>query len=1128
MIGLSIRRPVAITMAYVSVALLGVVAWRGLPVELLPNTEFPRLSVTIGWPGASPETVEAFATAPVEGTIQQVPGVEEITSTTREGSATIDVRFARGTNMDFARIELSERIANLQEELPPGVQPLRVSPWVPDEFRRQSQRPFLSYTLTGPFLLEALQAHLEDVVQPEILQIRGVSEIVIQGARDRLLEVELDPDRIAALGLRPEDVQQALVALDIVRDAGSVRDGSQEWALTIRSRPTSARDFREALLNVPAPPGQGRGTSVVRVEDVGVIRDTFEEPRFHYRINGMPTVRFTIQKTEGVNTVRLAEAVKERMTELEALNPPGSNLILVDDQSDDINREITDLRNRAGVAGIVIFLVLLAFLRSFRTAGIVFATIAFSILIALNLIYFGGLSLNLLTLMGLALGFGLIVDNAIVVLENIYRRWQEGDPPRVAAEKGARDVVLPILASTATTIIVLIPFVYLRGEVRILYLPLGVVVGLTLLASLFVAFTFIPALAARLLEERPREAGVPGGTDLAVAAGVPGGDGRAVAPDVAGGNAIPRSAVPGSGGTAPEVTPAADVVDDLPAFRGRKVPFYIRFYAGLLEGTLRFPWVTVGATALCLWGAWVVFDANVTRGTIWGGGFGAQRSFIQVTIVMPRGADLERVDDLTRYFEDRIARMPEVDRFTTNVQDTRSTIVVNFPEELEFTAVPLVIEESLRAEAVTFTGARVSVVGQGPSFGGGGGGGAAPNYTITFLGYNYERLAEIAEDFGDRIGNHARVHEVDTNASAGFFVRDRATEFVALVDREAAARLGVSVSEATSLIRSSLRGTGPAGTVTLGEEPVRFEVKLAGYRQADVQDLQETVVATSSGSRVRLGELMQVEERRVLTQIRRENQQYERSVAYEFRGPRPLGDLVRDEQIVRTILPPGYSIRERSPWGMSSDDSAQIRLVLLVSIGLVFMVTAGLFESVRQPLCVLLSVPMALIGVGLIFVWTGASFTREAYIGVIMMGGIVVNNAILLVDHINRVRAESGLALERAIIRGTLERVRPILMTTATTVFGLLPLVLFTRTADATIWNALTYALIGGLLSSTIFVLSTTPALYLIFERMGREPGAADAPLPAGTPLPAVASPAGASPRMGPEAPGGLQPAEGG
>ncbi|TVR50014.1 MAG: efflux RND transporter permease subunit, partial [Gemmatimonadales bacterium] len=947
MIRLSIRRPVAVAMVYLSVALLGVAAWRGIPIELLPDAEFPRLSLNLEWPGASPETIEAFATSPLEAAVQQVKGVERITSTTRENQASIEVEFAQGTDMDFARLDLSERVATVEEELPDGVRRIQVQPYVPREFEREVSRPFLAYTFTGPLLVEALRLHMDEVVVPELLQIRGVSGVEVQGGRARLLEIELAPDRIAALGLRAEQVAQAISQLDLVREAGAVRSDDREWAVTIRSRPGSAADLHSALLPVNGP-------LPVRLDDVAVIRDTFEEPRFHYRIDGSPAVGFTVHKEFGTNTVRLAEAVKGRMAELESLHPPGTQVILNDDQSEDIRRQLTDLRTRAGVAAGVIFLVLLGFLRSFRTAGIVFATIAFSILIALNLIYFGGLTLNLLTLMGLALGFGLIVDNSIVVLENIYRKWQEGAEPRQAAEKGARDVVLPILASTFTTLVVFLPFLYLQGELRIYYLPLAIVVGLTLVASIFVAFTFIPALAARLL-------------------GAGGGKGRGTERETGGS---------GGKGTAASEDPAA-----IPAYAAARPPVYIRFYAGLLGMTLRFPWVTVAVAALCFAGTWHLFDTYVSRGVVWGGGGMAQRSSVLINVNMPRGSDLERVDELTRFFEERLARMPEVEVFTTQVSGTSSRTQVDFPEELEFTPIPLVIEEQLKAFSLGFTGAEVRVYGQGPSFYGGGGG-SAPNYRITLLGYNYDRLAEIADDLGRRLERHTRIHEVDTNASAGFFIRDRATEFVATLDREAAARHDITVAEATGLLRSSLRGTGRSGLLMLGGEEVAFEVKLEGYREADVGALLETVVATSRGTRVPLGDLVTVRERRVLTAIRRENQQYERTVAYEFRGPSRLGDVIRDAALEATVLPPGYSIQERTPWRISSQDQQQFLLVLLVSIGLVFMVTAGLFESVRQPLCVLLAVPMALIGVFLTFFYVNATFTREAYIGVIMMGGI--------------------------------------------------------------------------------------------------------------------------------------------
>jgi hydrophobic/amphiphilic exporter-1 (mainly G- bacteria), HAE1 family len=1019
-IRLSIRRPVAVAMLYISVALLGVAAWRNIPIELLPDVSFPRLAVSFEWRGASPETIEAFATSPVEASIRQIKGVHRITSRSQEGSARVDVEFVRNVDMDFVRMELAERMAALEDGLPEAVAPIRVAPYVPREFEEDASRPFIEYTFTGPLLLEALRRHLDEFVAPELLRLDGVSDVWIAGGRDRLLEIELRPARIETLGLRPEAVRAAIEQLDLVREAGAFREDDQEWPLTIRNRPADLQDIRDALL----PGGWG---SPVRVDDVAVIRDTFEDPTAHFRINGSPAVRFQVINERGTNIVQLAERVIGRVDELQSANPPGTTMTLNWNQSDRVRAQLMDVRNRAAVAALVIFLVLLAFLRSFRSAAVVFATIAFSVLIALNLIYFGGLSLNLLTLMGLALGFGLIVDNSIVVLENVFRKWERGTPPGEAAYRGARDVVLPILAATATTCIVFVPFLYLQGELRSYYLPLAVVVGLTLLASIFVAFTFIPALAARTL--------------------------RPTGPRASGG-------------------------------RARRSPLYIQFYHGLLDVTLKAPWATLAVAVLCFAGSYYLFDTHVTRHALWGGGSMGDRSFIRIATTLPRGADLERVDELTRYFEDRIAQMPEVERFTTNVGGERSMIEVFFPEHLEYTLAPLAIEEQLREFALGFSGATVRVIGTGPAFGVGGGG-ATPNYRITLLGYNYERLAEIADELGRRLQRHSRIDTVDTNASAAFS-RDRVTEFAVHIDRGTAARHDVTVAEVANLLRANLRGGESDGIVLLGGDPIRYVVRLEGFREADVASLGEMIITTHRGRQVPLRDLIRVEERQVLATINREDQQYERTVAYEFRGPTRLGDLVRNQALAATDLPPGYSIRERTPWRISAEDDRQMWLVLLVSIAMVFMVTAGLFESIRQPLCVLLAVPMALIGVFLIFYFTGASFTREARIGVIMMGGIVVNNAILLVDHINRVRREGGLPLREAVIQGTLERVRPILMTTGTTVLGLLPLVLLTPAADATIWNALAFALIGGLLSSTLFVLTTTPSLYLLFAGSGR------------------------------------------
>lgn len=1072
MIRMSLRRPVAVTMAYSVVTLLGVAAWMNIPIELLPDQQLPRLTVSANWRGASPETVEAFLTAPLEAAVQQVSGVEKIVSESFEeqgtGRAVISVEFQRDTDMDFIRLDLSERISTLEESLPNGVSQVQVSPYVPEEFADQNS-PFLFYTFTGPYTPEALRQHLDDVIAPEVGQIDGVAGVRVFGGRPRRLEIELNEEEMGALGLDPVTIQQAIENLDLVREAGIIRDAEGERTITITNRPANADDVRNAVITAA-------GGTPVRVGDIARVYDTYEEPRQLSRINGRPSTGVEVMKEIGVNTVRVAEVVRDRMDELERIGPAGTEFILEEDMSEDIERQLTDLRTRAGFSAVVIFIVLLGFLRSIRSAAMIFATIAFSVMIALNLIYFGGLSLNLLTLMGLAMGFGLIVDNSIVVLENVYRRWQGGESPEEAAEGGAREVVLPILASTATTLIVFVPFVYLQGELRVFYVPLAIVVALTLVASIFVAFSFIPALSSRFLAGGRREEGGGLGHGLGVASGDPG------------------------------------VGGDGPGRESVRRPFYIRFYSDLVSLTVRWPWIAMTIGAMAFGGSYYLFDRYVSTWAMWGGGRG-QDTYILVNITLPRGSNLERSDQLMRYFEERVAEIDVVERYTVDVNQTFGRMRITFPEEVEATGVPPVIKSQMEAYSHTFTGAEVRVIGYGPSFYGGGG--SAPNYGIKVLGYNYERVRDIAENIGARLERMSRIVEVDTNASSGRYQRDKAWEFLAVVDRDRLSQYELTVSDLTSRMNAAVAGTAGLSFLKLGGDEVQYQVKMRDNLEMDVLALTETLIDTPSGRRIRLGDVITIDQRDVLARIRRENQQYERTVAYEFRGPARLGDLIHDEVIATTEVMPGYVVEANDVgFFIDEEERTQIWMVLAVALLLVYMVTAALFESFRQPLCVILTVPMALIGVYLIFFYTDASFTREAYVGVIMMLGIVVNNAILLVDHVNGVRRKRpDLALPDAIVQGTLERVRPILMTTTTTVLGLLPLVLFGDAAGTNIWDALALVLIGGLLSSTIFVLTITPAAYHVLERgraarearkrgslAGRGPssGPGDQPVPVG------------------------------
>ncbi|MEX1051760.1 MAG: efflux RND transporter permease subunit, partial [Gemmatimonadales bacterium] len=510
--------------------------------------------------------------------------------------------------------------------------------------------------------------------------------------------------------------------------------------------------------------------------------------------------------------------------------------------------------------------------------------------------------------------------------------------------------------------------------------------------------------------------------------------------------------------------------------------WYQRVYGRIIGVTLRWPWVTVVLAIVILGGSWRLFDKHVTRGVLWGS-WGGQSSYISIQIRLPRGEELQQTDELARFFEDRLAVMPEVERFTTRVQPQYAFIRVDFPDALDNSPIPPAIKEQMLAYSYQFGGAEVRVFGYGPSFYGGGV--SPPNYNIKVLGYNYEEVRRIAEDIGRRVERFSRVRDVDVNSTTGFAQRDRASEYVLDLDRARLGLHGLTASEVVGFVGAAVGGRmqNQGNVIRVGGEEVQYAITFAGNRDVDLLELENLLIPAPGGTGVRLANVATLRQRDVLARIVRENQQYQRVVSYEFRGPTRLGDRIRDAVIEATTLPDGYAIEKADTWRWNVEEQEAIWKMLMVSLILIYMVTAALFESMRQPLVVLLTVPMALVGVFLMFFYSNATFTREAWIGVIMMSGIVVNNAILLIDHINQLRRRDGVPFLDAVKQGTIERVRPILMTSATTIFGLLPLVLFADSVDTNIWNALGLALIGGLASSTLFVLTVTPAVYLIFER---------------------------------------------
>ncbi|RMF60579.1 MAG: efflux RND transporter permease subunit, partial [Calditrichaeota bacterium] len=402
-----------------------------------------------------------------------------------------------------------------------------------------------------------------------------------------------------------------------------------------------------------------------------------------------------------------------------------------------------------------------------------------------------------------------------------------------------------------------------------------------------------------------------------------------------------------------------------------------------------------------------------------------------------------------------------------------------------YSAFPLILKEQLTARAVETAGPEVGVYGFGPGFYSGGG--AAPQYRLELLGYSYGEVKRLAREIGRKLQRNPRVRDVDTNSSYRWRARDDLFEIALRVDRRKLQRFRLSSSDLLHTLESYLRESLDWHRIKLAGKEIDYRIKMAGHRDFQMADMQSLVIETPTHEQVRLDQVATIGERKVLAEIVRQNQQYLRGISFEYRGPWKYGDRLVKSIIENTHLPPGYKLQRARFFFLTEEQKSQIYLVFALAVLLVYMVTAALFESWSQPFVVILTVPLALIGVFLIFFFLDLNFDRSAYIGVILLAGIVVNNSIILVHHINDQR-RTGLPLETAVIRGTRDRVRPILMTSATTILGLLPLVLFSR-AEKSIWYALSVATIGGMLSSTLLVLLVTPVAYVILARFARSGG---------------------------------------
>jgi len=997
-----VERPIATAMLFLVLMVLGVYSFFNIPIEMAQSQDFPQLDISTSWFGVAPEIIQTEITAPLEEKVATVKDVRQITSSSSIGNSRITLVFDKKTNMEFARLALREKISEVRENLPYNVIP-RITLYVPDDFR---YNPFLQYTISGDYSLHKLRELVKDKIEIGIGSIKGIASIDVTGGADPEIQVLLDENKLKALSIHPYTISSAISQRIRTYPAGIVTKGGQEFIFKVSDPVMGIRELGEIVV-------ARSGTNPVKLRDIAEILPSFKDIYSINRINGQPTIGVTITKEKGMSTLKVSRAAKKKLEVVKQDLP--SDLIFrnVDDESKEIQKNLSEIYLLVGIIITVIFILVFIVLRSFKPSLLILSSILFSVLITFNLIYFFKVSINILTLGGLALGFGLFVDNSIVVFENILRLREKGVPPIQAAIQGSKEVFLPVLAATLTTMSVFFSFAYFQGRLKLYYLPLAIVITSALAASLFVSFSLIPAMSPKLIIKRRKKTKKPS---------------RAT-------------------------------------------------YEKVLRSFIRHPIEVVLIVGMIFVASFLWFKSEVSLGSFLPS---SSRQELRVRIGMPAGTPIEQTDEVSQKFEEKVLEGTYEKEMITNIFSDWSLIRIKFPIEIEYSFRPYLLKEELIQLATNFAGINISISGFDPQgYYSRVSSGPYLGSSIKFYGYNLKKLKEITSNLDRDLKRNPRIKESRITSSRFSWGNLDSFEYVLKLDREAMRQYNLDPSFLYYHIGSLIAGRAFSVIRTkIGGKETDISFKFPESAWIDMKNLQDSLLQTQDGEYFRLGEISSISENPVASSIDREDQQYQQTLMWEFRGPYKAADKYKQTVYDKLQLPPGFSAKIDDDFYMTEEEQGQLTFAVLFSLVIIFMILASLYESIIQPFFILLAVPLALIGVFIAFVLADFPFDSSACIGVILLGGIVVNNSILLVDHIN-VKRKEGLPLLDAVLKGARERIRPIFLTTSTTVLGMLPLVLIQIEAGRRrIWSSLALSAVGGLISSTIFILIIIPIFY--------------------------------------------------
>jgi len=1019
----SVNRRVTASMMAMILVVLGLISFSRLGLDFFPDLEFPTVSIITTYSGASSEDIEKSITKPLEQVVSGVSRVKKVTSTTSEGVSAITAEFEWGTNLDFAAQDLRDQIALYKQYLPPEAADPLVFKF------NLAQMPVVFWGITGNRPTSELQKLIEDDVAPRLERIDGVAAARVFSTEVREILVDVDKTALESRNLSLDRVITALAVENVNLPAGNIVERHAEFLVRTIGEFNSLEDIKRVVI------GATTSGEPVYLGDIAEVKDTLKEMRYVGRIQRQSGVFLMVSKRSGANTATTGAKIKRAVEEIRRTLPSDINFHMAMDQSDMIEMVASKTVQNAWMGGILAILLIFLFLRNWRPTLTIALAIPLSIITTFISLYAAGYTLNLLTLGGLALGVGMLVDNGIVVIENTFRLREEGKDRKTSSILGASQVGMAITASTLTTIVVFLPMIFAQGITGKMTRGMALAITFSLVSSLFVALTVVPLLSYLL-------------------------HGKQEANGVATENKKKKQ----------------------PQFqKGRDI------YRKALTWTLHHRRLVLGGTA-------GILIISLAIAPFLGTEFvpAQDQGMILLKVKMPVGTALEETNRVVSIVESLMSQQPEIEIISAqtgssaeqDAGDSSSSIGNTGPHEgllwvglvkrdkrkntdaqvLEILRRKLPKLENVRFEAVDMSQMMM-------------GGSSAP-VEIKLFGKDLDRLKEIADGIVARIQDVPGLRDLTHSLSQG------KPEYQIRVDRERTAKLGLMVSQVGSTIQAATLGR-VATRYSDESEEIDIRVRFQRQYRDDIQEIINIPIVTPQNKVVYVGQVATVEKGEGPIQITRENQTRRVTVTANIAG-RDLGGVVRDIRqrlgAMEKQLPPGYFLEFGGSYEQMTEAFRILALAFALASLLVYMVMASQFESFRHPFVIMFTIPLGVIGVILGLLVAGKAISLPALIGFILLAGIAVNNGIVMVDYINQLR-RSGVETREAIIDGAVIRLRAVLLTALTTILGMLPMAI-SSSEGSEFRSPMAITVMGGLTATTFLTLFVIPIVYSLFEKV--------------------------------------------